>query len=55
MAWAGILVLPSPSQEVSACAVKCYPSILPPLSALALLPIILLPFSELLLRLQLLM
>lgn len=43
---------PAPSQEVSACAVKCYPNSLPPLSASALLPIIWLPFSELLLRLQ---
>lgn len=43
---------PAPSQEVSACAVKCYPNSLPPLSASALLPIIWFPFSELLLRLQ---
>lgn len=46
-------MLPTHSQ-VGSTAVKCYPNILPPLSALALPPIISLLFSELLLRLQLL-
>lgn len=50
---AGVQMLPAPSQVGSA-AVKHYPNILPPLSALVLPPIISLPFSELLLRLQLL-
>lgn len=47
-------MVPAPSQ-VSSAPVKRYPYILPPLSALALPPVISLPFSELLLRLQLLM
>lgn len=52
--WAGAQILPAPSQAGSA-TVKRYPNIPPSLSALALPHIISLLFSELLLRLQLLM